>query len=95
LYDPLADLVVRTSLSRRTIRTWIRDLERPLPAYQIGGKLLFKWAEVETWISGFRVEPIDLGSLANDIIEEMKGKQEPQDTMEGQQHGPSDETTIT
>ena len=58
-YLALRDLSKHLQLSPRTLRGWVRDPQHPLPAYRVGGKLLFAWHEVERWLEQFRVEPID------------------------------------
>ena len=74
-YHPLdPQLVDLKTLSRmvstcpRTIRSWVHDATNPLPAYRVGGKLLFRRDEVERWIQQFRVEPQDVSALADEIV---------------------------
>ena len=66
-YLSLKTVAEHTSLSTRRLRDWVSDPEDPLPAYRVGGKLLFKWVEVERWIRRHRVSavPVDdiLGGL--------------------------------
>lgn len=67
----LRGLSKRLSLSPRTLRTWIADPERPLPAYRVGGKLLFRWPEVVRWLETFRLNPANAGQMVEDIVQSL------------------------
>ncbi len=69
-YIDLNELSTRTGVSPRTLRKWVRDPARRLPAYQIHGKHLFRWSEVARWIEQFRVTAIDVDAMANELLEE-------------------------
>lgn len=71
IYIKLSEVVERLGLSARTIRSFVHDPVDPLPAYRVGGKLLFRWMEVESWIERRRVEPGDVNEIANHLIERM------------------------
>jgi excisionase family DNA binding protein len=58
-------------LSKRTLRSWVHDPTNPLPAFKIGGKLIFKWSDVERWIEGHRVRPFDVDSAAEEIARKL------------------------
>lgn len=58
----------RTSLSVRSLRKWITDPVWPLPAYRVKGKLLFKAADVDRWISAFRVSVDDVDAIASAVL---------------------------
>ena len=49
-YLDLKTLSKRLSLSPRTLRSHIYDPDDPLPAYRIGGKLIFRWEAVQQWV---------------------------------------------
>ena len=70
------ELAARIGLSPRTIRTKVVDPLDPLPAHRVGGKLLFRWIEVERWIRRHRVHPAELESSladrADQVIKEFK-----------------------
>ena len=74
-YVSLRELSNRLGLSPRTIRAWVRDPVHPLPAYRVGGKLLFKWAEVERWLEEFRVTPLNTNELAAQFATELLNKE--------------------
>ena len=62
----------RLNTSRRTLRTWVIDARHSMPAYRIGGKLLFRWSEVEAWIERHRVAPVVLEGLVEDCLDQVK-----------------------
>ena len=62
-YLTLSKVAARLNLSTRTIRTRVGDSSDPLPAYRIGGRLLFRWSEVEAWLDRRRVRPVDTKRL--------------------------------
>ena len=71
-YLGLKDTCKRTGLSPRTLRAWVHDPVCPLPAYRVGGKLLFKWSDVERWIQQFRVKPVDVRAVADEFLSSMR-----------------------
>ena len=74
VYFDLATLAMRLSLSKRTIRNYIRDPADPLPAYRVGGKLLFKWSKVEQWLERWRVRPVDVDRIVSEFCSEVLEK---------------------
>ena len=70
----MADLATRLSLSTRTIRNYIRNPADPLPAYRVGGRILFKWTEVEAWIARRRIEPVDVDRIVSEFCSEVLEK---------------------
>ncbi|MCY2928588.1 MAG: excisionase family DNA-binding protein [Planctomycetota bacterium] len=71
-YIGLATLVGRTGLSARTVRKWVHAPERPMPAYRVGGKFLFKWVEVEAWLASHRVQPVSVSEHVDAIMESFR-----------------------
>lgn len=67
-YLDLKQLSKRLSTSQRTIRSRVHDAVDPLPAYRVGGKLLFDWTEVRAWIERRRVKPLGAEELARDLL---------------------------
>jgi excisionase family DNA binding protein len=65
-YCDLKTLAAHLGISTRTIRNWVYA-DPPLPAYQPGGKLLFKLTEVDNWLEQHRVNPN--ASDSNGIME--------------------------
>lgn len=67
-YCDLKTLAMRLGVSTRTVRNWVHAMT-PLPAYQPGGKLLFRWTEVEAWLQqNHRVKPASHDELADKIV---------------------------
>jgi hypothetical protein len=55
--DPFLDLralSAYSSLSVRKLRDLLEEPDRPLPCYQVGGKLLVRRSEFDAWISVLR-----------------------------------------
>ena len=70
--DPLFSLKALASysgLSPRTLRTHLADLAHPLPCYRVGGKILVRRSEFDTWIAAYRqVGRTDVGALVDDVL---------------------------
>ena len=66
-YD-LKTLSEALSLSRKTIGQLIRDLECPLPAYRVGGKLLFESKSVAAWLEKHRVTTINVDAAVDEAL---------------------------
>jgi hypothetical protein len=77
-YIDIRELSRRLGLCPRTIRTLAADPVNPLPAYRPRGKLIFRWVEVEVWLSRFRVQPMSVDALVDELLAEAKGD-EPDD----------------
>lgn len=60
-------LAQRCGLSRRTLRALVHDPTDPLPAYRVGGKLLFEIAQVEKWIRRHRVTDVEIDLALDDL----------------------------
>ena len=67
-YTDLRGIADELSTSPRTIRAWVKDPILRLPAYRVGGKLLFKWSDVERWIQKFRVKPVDVNEIVTEVL---------------------------
>ena len=70
-------------VSERTVREWIYRRVDPLPAHQVGRKLLISKFDFDTWIRKFpiRIQEVDVDALVSSLL----GK--------GQQHGREDKKT--
>ncbi len=53
-YWPLKALSGYCGISVRKLREFLDDPVRPLPCYRIGGKLLVRRSEFDTWIAAYR-----------------------------------------
>jgi hypothetical protein len=56
-------------MSVRTLRQHLHHPAHPLPHYRIGGKILVKRSEFDTWAGGFRAATSDrIGQLVADVL---------------------------
>jgi excisionase family DNA binding protein len=68
-YLALKALAAYCGLSVRTLRSYLVHSSRPLPHYRVGGKLLVKRSEFDSWITGFRAsEPVRLDAVVADVL---------------------------
>ena len=44
------------SMSRRTLQALLHDLRDPIPSYRVGGKILVRRSEFDTWMARHRNE---------------------------------------
>jgi hypothetical protein len=69
----LRDLTRYAAISERTLREWIRRPVDPLPAVQVGTKILVSRRSFDHWMERHRIEP--LSSIDVDgIVAELVGK---------------------
>lgn len=62
-------------VSERTIREWLHLPENPLPASQVGRKLLFRRSTFDRWLEAHAFRPadaIDIGNIVNDVLIEFR-----------------------
>ena len=50
----LKALAAYSGLGVRTLRTYLTDITHPLPCYRVGGKILVRRSEFDTWIARHR-----------------------------------------
>jgi hypothetical protein len=76
--DPFLDLRALSSyasLSVRKLRDLLDDPERPLPCYQVGGKLLVRRSEFDLWISAYRSRGrADVGEIVSDVLRDLASR---------------------
>jgi hypothetical protein len=53
-YYDLNTLSGECCLCVRTLREHLKDKQHPLPYFKVGGKVLVKWSEFETWMEKHR-----------------------------------------
>lgn len=72
-YLSLQQLAAYSGLSVRTLRGHLSDPLRPLPHYRIGGRVLVKPSEYDTWARAFRVEHTsNLCDIAADLMRDLR-----------------------
>lgn len=66
----LRDLTAYASVSERTLRSWMHRTVNPLPAVQVGGKILVRRAQFDAWLEQHRmcVLPVDVDGIVNELI---------------------------
>ena len=57
------------SVSNRTLRAWIHLPTDPLPAVQVGTKILVRRLEFDAWMERHRIKQVDLGGIVGEIVE--------------------------
>ena len=58
-----------SGLSVRKLRDCLDDPEHPLPAYQVGGKLLVRRSQFDAWIEAYRRRPrVDVDRIVADVL---------------------------
>jgi hypothetical protein len=60
--------------SEKTLRSWIRSVQDPLPAYQRGNKLYVSRGEYDSWMRRHPAhgQGLDVGAFVDGIINEMR-----------------------
>jgi len=72
--DPFLSLKALSSysgLSVRKLRDLLDDAAHPLPAYQVGGKILVRRSEFDTWIAAHRRHRADIDAVVTDIVQSL------------------------
>jgi excisionase family DNA binding protein len=60
-------------VSERTFREWIHRSTNPLPAVQVGGKILVRRSEFDRWLEAHQVRHIDVGCIVDELVAGVKG----------------------
>jgi hypothetical protein len=73
--DPFLDLralSAYSSLSVRKLRDLLEDPGRPLPCYQVGGKLLVRRSEFDAWMKSHRRRGhADVDSIVTNVLRDL------------------------
>ena len=66
----LRDLTAYASVSERTLRSWLHRAVNPLPAVQVGGKILVRRALFDAWLEEHRMcaIPVDVDGIVNELV---------------------------
>ena len=68
-YFTLRGLAQYSGIAPRTLRVYVHDPTHPLPAYQLGGRLLFRVSEFDRWIEAHRRRPrVDVDRIVADVL---------------------------
>jgi hypothetical protein len=70
-YLALTSLAAYSGLSVRKLRDYLQDSVHPLPCYRVGGKILVRRSEFDTWVTRFRVSPaaVQVGAIVDDVLQ--------------------------
>jgi excisionase family DNA binding protein len=58
-------------VSERTLREWIHRSDQPLPASQVGAKLLIKRSDFDRWMTSHRVtqiKSVDVDAVVSEVL---------------------------
>jgi len=66
----LKGLTVYAAVSDRTLRDWLHRAVNPLPAVQVGGKVLVKRSAFDRWLEAQPLRPADTVSV-QDVAEQI------------------------
>lgn len=67
----LTMLSAYAAISVRRLRDYLCDAFRPLPCFRVGGKILVRRSEFDTWMAQHRVKAAsaaDLNSVVDDLV---------------------------
>jgi excisionase family DNA binding protein len=60
-------------VSERTLRTWIHRPINPLPATQVGNKMLIRKIAFDGWLETHKVRVVDIEGIVEDLIAGVRG----------------------
>lgn len=61
-------------ISERTLRDWIHRADNPLPASQVGTKILVRRSVFDRWLEDHQVKSIDVESMVEEILADVTGE---------------------
>lgn len=61
-------------ISERTLREWIHRADNPLPASQVGTKILVRRTVFDRWLESHEVKSIDINGIVNDVMDAVNGR---------------------
>ena len=60
-------------VSERTLREWIHLAINPLPATQVGVKILVRRKTFDQWLENHRLKSIDVGCIVDEMVAGVMG----------------------
>jgi excisionase family DNA binding protein len=60
-------------VSERTLREWIHRPVNPLPASQVGGKMLIRRSAFDSWLEEHQVKSVDVGCIVEELVAGVTG----------------------
>jgi len=74
-YLSLKALSAYSGISTRKLRDLLTDPGHPLPHYRIGGKILVRRSEYDTWAGRYRrLGDPDIDRILADVVREVRGR---------------------
>ena len=65
----LKALATYSGFSRRKLSDYLDDLAHPLPCYRVGGKIVVRRSEFDTWIARYRqIGRADVDQIVSDVL---------------------------
>ena len=69
----LKALTTYACISERTLREWIHRPTNPLPATQVGTKILIRRTSFDQWLENHRLKSVDVGCIVDEILAGVAG----------------------
>jgi len=60
-------------VSERTLREWVHRSINPLPAAQVGTKILVRRSTFDHWLENHRLKSVDVGCIVDEMIAGVTG----------------------
>jgi excisionase family DNA binding protein len=60
-------------VSERTLRVWVHLADNPLPATQVGSKILIRRSDFDRWLEAHQIKQVDLGCIVDELVAGVKG----------------------
>jgi hypothetical protein len=68
----LRALAIYSSIGIRRLRDYLEDPVHPLPCYRVGGKVLVRRSEFDTWMAQYRrVGRVDVDRVVAEVLREL------------------------
>ena len=60
-------------VSERTLREWVHRSINPLPAAQVGTKILVRRSTFDHWLENHRLKSVDVGCIVDELVADVMG----------------------
>ena len=60
-------------VSERTLREWIHRSINPLPATQVGAKILIRRSTFDQWLENHRLQSVDVACIVDELVTGVMG----------------------
>ena len=60
-------------VSERTLREWIHRSTNPLPAVQVGTKILIRRSTFDQWLENHRLKTVDVSGIVDELVAGVMG----------------------